>query len=70
MRTNTVAFGLIETRLTASKASGETIEVGGQEIALGLCGLPSGGKAGPPGPSSIHLQRESSADEAADAVLL
>ena len=33
---NAVAFGWIETRLTADKAQGETIEVAGEEIALGI----------------------------------
>jgi 3-oxoacyl-[acyl-carrier protein] reductase len=33
---NAVAFGWIETRLTADKAAGQTIEVEGQEIALGI----------------------------------
>ena len=30
------AFGDIETRLTASKEEGGKIEVGGQEVALGI----------------------------------
>jgi 3-oxoacyl-[acyl-carrier protein] reductase len=33
---NAVAFGWIETRLTADKSEGETIEVEGQEVALGI----------------------------------
>jgi len=33
---NAVAFGWIETRLTADKAEGETIQVAGEEIALGI----------------------------------
>ena len=33
---NAVAFGYIETRLTASKEEGGKIEVGGQEVALGI----------------------------------
>jgi 3-oxoacyl-[acyl-carrier protein] reductase len=65
---NTVAYGLIETRLTASKAAGETITVGGKKIALGLPG------GGPPkaaaGPSPIPLQRPGNADEAAAGILL
>lgn len=68
MRANTVAYGLIETRLTASKAAGETITVGGKKIALGLPG------GGPPkaaaGPSPIPLQRPGNADEAAAGILL
>jgi len=67
VRANTVAYGLIETRLTASKAAGETITVGGKTIALGLPG------GGPPkaagGPSPIPLQRPGNADEAAAGIL-
>jgi 3-oxoacyl-[acyl-carrier protein] reductase len=33
---NAVAFGWIETRLTADKAKGETIDVAGEKIALGI----------------------------------
>ena len=33
---NAVAFGFVETRLTAAKEEGETIERGGQEIHLGI----------------------------------
>jgi 3-oxoacyl-[acyl-carrier protein] reductase len=33
---NAVAFGFVETRLTAAKESSETIERGGQEIQLGI----------------------------------
>jgi 3-oxoacyl-[acyl-carrier protein] reductase len=33
---NAVAFGYIETRLTASKEEGGKIEIGGQEVALGI----------------------------------
>jgi len=67
VRANTVAYGFIETRLTASKAAGESITVGGKTIALGL---PGGGPAKPAaGPSPIPLQRPGNADEAAAAIL-
>jgi 3-oxoacyl-[acyl-carrier protein] reductase len=33
---NAVAFGFVETRLTAAKEEGETIERGGEEIPLGI----------------------------------
>ncbi|MFQ5614434.1 MAG: SDR family NAD(P)-dependent oxidoreductase [Anaerolineae bacterium] len=33
---NAVAYGWIETRLTDDKAKGETIEVGGEKVALGI----------------------------------
>lgn len=36
IRCNAVAFGFIETRLTAAKEEGGSMEVGGQEIALGI----------------------------------
>ncbi len=33
---NAVAFGFVETRLTAAEEKGETIEAGGREVALGI----------------------------------
>lgn len=36
IRCNAVAFGFIETRLTAAKEEGGSIEVDGQEVALGI----------------------------------
>jgi 3-oxoacyl-[acyl-carrier protein] reductase len=33
---NAVAYGWIETRLTADKAGGETIEVAGEQVSLGI----------------------------------
>ncbi|MBP8129854.1 MAG: SDR family NAD(P)-dependent oxidoreductase [Candidatus Hydrogenedentes bacterium] len=36
IRCNTVAFGFIDTRLTASKESAETVKVGDQEVQLGV----------------------------------
>lgn len=36
IRCNAIAFGLIETRLTDAKEKGETIEVEGKEVALGI----------------------------------
>jgi 3-oxoacyl-[acyl-carrier protein] reductase len=33
---NAVAFGFVETRLTAAKEKGETIEAGGREVELGI----------------------------------
>src|SRR5438105_1927003 len=33
---NAVAFGFVETRLTAAKEQGETIEAGGREVELGI----------------------------------
>lgn len=36
VRCNTVAYGFIDTRLTRSKTEGHTIDVDGQEVALGI----------------------------------
>jgi 3-oxoacyl-[acyl-carrier protein] reductase len=36
IRCNTVAFGFIDTRLTQAKEKGESIEVDGKEVALGI----------------------------------
>ncbi|PPR08036.1 hypothetical protein CVT24_010835 [Panaeolus cyanescens] len=40
VRANTIAFGLIHTRLTASKEAGVTIEIDGKKVALGVPGAP------------------------------
>ncbi|GAA5980441.1 hypothetical protein JCM11641_003395 [Rhodosporidiobolus odoratus] len=70
VRANCVAFGHILTRLTQAKELGETIEVGGKKIALGI---PSGPKKKDDGkPESyphIPLNRPGTADDAAKAVL-
>lgn len=66
VRANTVAYGFIETRLTANKAAGASITVDGKTIALGV---PGGGPK-PAGPSPIPLQRPGNADEAAAGILL
>jgi len=74
VRTNTVAFGMISTRLTASKEGGETIEVGGKKIALGIPGAPKPDAATAKAAQAqtakmIPLGRAGSPDEAAGAVL-
>ncbi|KAL2159448.1 hypothetical protein VTH06DRAFT_2453 [Thermothelomyces fergusii] len=69
VRANTVAFGHIETRLTANKEAGAFIEVDGQKVALGI---PAKQKAAPPGAvpyADIPLRRPGTATEAASAVL-
>jgi 3-oxoacyl-[acyl-carrier protein] reductase len=69
VRCNTVAFGHILTRLTQAKELGETIEVNGQKIPLGI---PSGPKKQDDKPESyphIPLNRPGSAEDAAKAVL-
>jgi len=65
VRANTVAYGLIETRLTANKADGASIEIGGKKIGLGV----PKGAAPAPGPNPIPLQRGGTSDEAGAAVL-
>jgi len=66
VRANTVAFGFIETRLTATKVASNKIVVDGKEITLGI----PGAQATSPGRlTGIPLARPGSADEAAAAVL-
>ncbi|KAF8306822.1 short-chain dehydrogenase/reductase SDR [Clavulina sp. PMI_390] len=72
VRANTVAYGFIETRLTAAKSAGASITVDGKTIALGV---PGGGPHAAPGdkksagPNPIPLQRPGNADEAGAAIL-
>ncbi|KAJ7744191.1 hypothetical protein B0H16DRAFT_1560442 [Mycena metata] len=67
VRANTVAFGLIHTRLTAAKEAGATMEIDGKKVALGVPGAtPESRAATAPG---IPLQRGGTPDEAAAAVL-
>ncbi|KAI5122706.1 hypothetical protein M0805_009759 [Coniferiporia weirii] len=68
VRANTVAFGYVQTRLTAAKEAGETIVIDGKPVALGI---PGGGRqpdAGKPLPG-IPLGRGATADEAANGIL-
>jgi len=61
-------------RLTASKEAGETIEIDGKKVALGIPGArpppPSSAGADPKTYPFIPLARPGTADEAAAAVLL
>ncbi|KAG6817292.1 hypothetical protein H0H87_010634 [Tephrocybe sp. NHM501043] len=71
VRANTVAFGLIHTRLTASKEAGVTIEIDGKKVALGV---PGANRPTKPEPNAeaypfIPLRRGGSPDEAAASVL-
>lgn len=69
VRANTVAFGFVQTRLTAAKEDGATIEIDGKKVALGIPGGKSSvtATAGPaPG---IPLGRGATPDEAAASVL-
>ncbi|KAL5518412.1 hypothetical protein ACEPAH_94 [Sanghuangporus vaninii] len=67
VRANTIAFGFIQTRLTAAKEKGEAIIINGKPVALGIPGG-SGGNGDKPVPG-IPLGRPASTDEAANAVL-
>ncbi|KAF9112122.1 hypothetical protein BGX27_003935 [Mortierella sp. AM989] len=71
VRCNTVAFGHIETRLTAAKENGEALIIDGQKIALGI---PMGPKKELPPPSVMFadtpLKRAGHVDEAAGSILL
>ncbi|KAF9445607.1 NAD(P)-binding protein [Macrolepiota fuliginosa MF-IS2] len=73
VRANTIAFGLIHTRLTASKEAGVTIEIEGKKVALGVPGAQRPvGEAAAKNPESyplIPLRRGGTTDEAASAVL-
>jgi len=66
VRSNAVAFGLIDTRLTRAKDIGETIEIEGKKVALGI----------PKAPNqqanfrAIPLQRGGQPEEAAGGIVL
>ncbi len=68
VRANTVAFGHIETRLTAKKEDGGFVMVEGQKVALGI---PQKQGAATTGEKyvDIPLRRPGSATEAASAIL-
>ncbi|KAF7297524.1 Short-chain dehydrogenase reductase sdr [Mycena indigotica] len=67
VRANTIAFGLIHTRLTAAKEAGATMVIDGKEVALGVPGAkPEETAAKNP---LIPLRRGGTPDEAASAVL-
>lgn len=63
IRTNSIAFGFIETRLTNAKERGETMKVGGQDVALGI---PQGMRD--MAPQFIPLQRTGIPDEGAAGI--
>ena len=65
IRCNAVAFGFIDTRLTQSKDSGESIEVDGKEIALGI---PDNLRK--MAPMTIPLQRPATPEEAAGGIIM
>jgi 3-oxoacyl-[acyl-carrier protein] reductase len=73
VRANTIAFGLIHTRLTSSKEAGNVIEIGGKKVALGVPGAQRPTDTTKPDAEKypfIPLKRGGSPDEAAAAILL
>ncbi|TFK84871.1 short-chain dehydrogenase/reductase SDR [Polyporus arcularius HHB13444] len=66
VRANTVAFGLVQTRLTAAKEEGAAIEIDGKKVALGI---PGGGNSNVNKFALIPLGRGATPDEAAGGVL-
>ncbi|KAE9411192.1 NAD(P)-binding protein [Gymnopus androsaceus JB14] len=72
VRANTVAFGLIHTRLTAAKEAGVMLEIDGKKVALGVPGAKPptdpAAKSGDAYPL-IPLRRGGSTDEAAASML-
>ncbi|KAF8174738.1 hypothetical protein BJ912DRAFT_989633 [Pholiota molesta] len=71
VRANTVAFGLIHTRLTASKEAGVTIEIEGKKVALGVPGAqrPVSAVPDPETYPSIPLRRGGTPEDAAGSIL-
>lgn len=68
VRSNCVAFGWIQTRLTGSKESGASIEIDGKKVALGIPGR--GGSAGSVNAAAdIPLRRPGEAAEAGASIL-
>jgi 3-oxoacyl-[acyl-carrier protein] reductase len=65
IRCNTVAFGFVDTRLTQSKEKGVKIEVGGQDVALGIPDY-----LRQMAPMLIPLGRGATPEEAAGGILL
>ncbi|CAO1635042.1 unnamed protein product [Sympodiomycopsis kandeliae] len=70
VRANTVAFGWIDTRLTQAKESGESIEIDGKKVALGIPGRPKGGdQPNVNATADIPLGRPGRTEEAAAGIL-
>ncbi|KAG1741884.1 uncharacterized protein EDB91DRAFT_1129994 [Suillus paluster] len=69
VRANTIAFGLVHTRLTAAKEAGETIEIDGKKVALGIPGANKRSGSDVKASVDIPLQRGATADEAAAGML-
>jgi len=69
VRANTVAYGLVHTRLTAAKEDGATIEIEGKKVALGIPGAQARVAESVSAYVDIPLRRGATADEAAAAML-
>ncbi|KAF9234940.1 hypothetical protein BU15DRAFT_89762 [Melanogaster broomeanus] len=69
VRANTVAYGLVHTRLTAAKEDGATIEVEGKKVALGIPNARVLAAESVNAFADIPLRRGGSPDEAAAAML-
>jgi 3-oxoacyl-[acyl-carrier protein] reductase len=70
VRANTIAFGLIHTRLTAAKEAGVSIEIDGKKVALGVPGAAASTETAKSGAyNHIPLRKGGTPDEAAAASL-
>ncbi|KAH9487314.1 3-oxoacyl-[acyl-carrier-protein] reductase FabG [Psilocybe cubensis] len=72
VRANTIAFGLIHTRLTAPKEAGVTIEIDGKKVALGVPGARPPVSAAAPSEEAfpqIPLRRGGTPEDAAGSML-
>lgn len=69
VRANSIAFGLIHTRLTAAKEAGATIEVNGKQVALGVPGGPKPQGVDEQAYAAIPLRRGGTIEDAAGSVL-
>lgn len=67
IRCNAIAYGLIDTRLTRPKESGESIQVGGHQVPLGI---PAADTYWQAVKAAIPLRRVGSAEDAAGAILM
>jgi len=66
VRVNCIAFGLVDTRLTRAKETGDAIEVAGEKVAVGV---PSRLRAESSGYQGIPLRRAGQVEDAAGAML-
>ncbi|KAG6371544.1 hypothetical protein JVT61DRAFT_9250 [Boletus reticuloceps] len=69
VRANTVAYGLVHTRLTASKEDGAMIEIDGKKVALGIPAAQARVAESVNAYADIPLHRGATPDEAAAAML-